>query len=267
MKHLTNIKSWGFGSFIEDDETVLRVFRQPFVLYFGRIFFRLIIWGSLAAGVWFFFPQLMILWIGLVLWALFRAGSIFGYWYVNGIIMTDIGVVFVDWPKFFERRYHRIDYFDLDQIGVEKIGFKAFLNNFGTMQFVKVGGDITEVHNINRPNRTARIIENYKEKAIDEKNFTEESALKGLLSQIVLTHVKKDGQPERDIKISDLEMDSEGDDIKFPAPTPTQPPTTEKAQRRHHGHSVDGGTDVDIEKILDDSGGIDIDFEEEEQKR
>ena len=179
-------KNWGFGSFLEDEEIVLHVFRCPFMFTSGKMLTHLLGWGAVAGTIWFFFPQRLILvWAGVALFALFRMLSVFFYWYMNGIVMTNIGLVIVDWPTFFCKRGNRINFFDLDQVGVEKIGFKSFLGNYGKIIFMQIGGVLTEVLNINRPHRVSRIIENYKEKAINNKNFTEESALKNLLSQLV----------------------------------------------------------------------------------
>ena len=132
--------------------------------------------------------------------------------------MSNESLIIIDWPKLFEKRFTRIDFHNLDEITVEKVGFGAFSLNYGMLTFQKVnGGEEFNVSQINRPNKVARIIESYRENILNQKNFTEESALKGLLSQMVQTHVKDNGQPDREIKTPLLEPknEDEGDKKSF----------------------------------------------------
>ncbi len=254
---MLHLKNFGFGAFLEEDEYVVEVFRLPAAFMIGKFMIRFVGWMSLAGVVFFFFPtKLLYVWLALAAFALYRSGAAFFHWYVNSVLMTNEGVILVEWPTMFVKKYTRLEWFNLDQVSVERIGVQSFLGNYGTLIFMKMGGDEMEVKNINRPHYVARTIEAYREKAMDEKNFTEESTLKGLISQLVLTHTQKNGQPER----PDAE-ESAKIEANF-TPLPEDHPH----HRSHHSRKVEGGTDVDIEKVLDDSGGIDFDLEAEEGK-
>ena len=231
-----NIKRFGFGYFLDEDEIVINVFRKPLLTTFLKIILHASLWGGLAYGAWYSLPaQTKFIWIVFACIGGYKVFALYSKWYINAIIMTNTGLVFVEWPSLFQKQSNRIDFFDLDQVGVLKLGFKSYLGNYGTLQFFQAGGNLFEVKNVNRPNRIARLIEKQKETITNEKNFTEESALKDLLSQLVLTHVKKNGHPHQAPPLST--------DHSAPHPIHT------KVQN------------IEIEKELDDSGGIEIDFE------
>ena len=77
---------------------------------------------------------------------------------------------------------------------------------------------------------------------LDEKNFTEESALKDLLSQMVQTQVRNGGQPDRNMGeiLNDLNSIKESDIEDKP----------------------EDGDSMEVDFELDDEGGIEIKFED-----
>ncbi len=194
----------GYSSFLESDEKIKKVFRTPFYFAFPGIFTRALLWGIITYILWFFYPMYHVqnlnwLWQLTAILGFLHVFWRFFYWYVNGILLTTESVVLVDWPRFFERRSTRIDFHNLDEITVEKVGMKSFFLNYGNLFFAKTnGGDAFVVKNISGPNKAARVIESYREWILDQKNFSEESALKGLLSNLVQRH--HGGETETDTK-------------------------------------------------------------------
>ena len=191
-----------FHNFLEDeDEKILFVFRRPFVLTYHKLIFRILIWGTIAGVVlwydydWQYYQLVEI--IVTCIAGLKILGPLAG-WYANAIVMTTEGLVFVQWPKFFHRSYERIDFVNLDEIAVNRVGLRAFTLNYGTVTFQKSNGGIPITwQRMSKPQRLARRVEHYQEIMLNQKNFTEESALKDLLSQLVQTHVDDSGQPDR----------------------------------------------------------------------
>jgi len=246
----SKVNGFGFGSMLEDDEIIVDIFRRPFFFTLSRIVFRVTIWGGFAALVWFFYPtQLFYVWVGLVIFAGWKVLGAYCFWYFNCILMTNENIILVEWPKLFHRKFTRVDYWNIDEVGVERIGVKSFAANYGTIFFAKVnGGDLLKFTEANRPNHVARTIESFREQMVDSKNFTEESALKNLLSQMVQTHVSKEGEPERPkhTMLKKSSALSQSDEKEVP----------------HHKKEEDEEDNVLVEKELDDFGGISIDLEE-----
>lgn len=236
-----------FGSFLEEDETIIRVFHRP--LFFLLV--KLFLWGPILGGVvflaWFFFPYRE-LYLGLAILGGLKIFSVFFFWYINSVLMTNESIVYVDWPRFFEKRSTRIDYSNLDEITTEKVGVAAFFLNYGNIYFKKLGGDNLATHMIASPTRTARIIEKYREEHVDRKNFNQESTLKGILASMAKNHLEDTGYTSGNLERN---MESRGDENKVLA---------------HNKKSDRGGAtsrnivfdDIEIEKTLDDTGGIDL---------
>jgi hypothetical protein len=265
-------KQLGFRGFLEDDEMVEEIFRRPFSFTFSDILVRAFLWGGLAWGVWWFYPRydgygelfFQGIWFALLLFALYKILGAFLYWYVNAVLMTNENIIFVDWPKLFQRRSTRIDYWNLDQIEVERIGWQSFLYNYGTLNFQKVsGGDLFSFTRMSKPHKVAKIIEAYRELQVDNKNFTEESALKDLLSNMVQSHVRGSGQPERP------EAGALSVKEKIEPSSPKKKKSNNKkgwfGELSKNAPEKFGSVEVleiEVEKKLDDEGGIEIDLDE-----
>jgi hypothetical protein len=241
------IRTCGFGAMLEDDEIIVNVFRHPFFFTLSKIVLRTIIWGGLAACFWFFYPtQLFYLWNFLGIIMIWKILSSYFFWHFNSILMTNENIILVEWPELFHRKFTRIDYWNIDEVGVERVGISSFAANYGTIFFAKVnGGELMKFTKANRPNYVARTIESYREKMVDSKNFTEESALKNLLSQMVQTHVGINGEPER------------LDHNKLPKNAIPQA----EIKKVSKNPSQQKSENILVEKELDDLGGIEIDLE------
>lgn len=247
-----------FASFLEEDELIVAVFRRPSLFMLTKIFLWSFLFGLISFLIWFFIPLIkgfpvysIPLFLGSV-----KVFSIFAHWYVNVILMTNESILFIEWPLFFEKRNKRLDFSNLDSVAVEKKGAHSFLMNFGTLIFEKTGGgEPIEIEHINTPSRVIRIIEAYKEQKVDEKNFTEESALKDLLSQLVQTHVSENGQPPR---LAGTEL-KQTKTISKTSAIPKIPKSFFKRKKRKFETE-----NIEVEKMFDDEGGIEIDLSEHE---
>ncbi len=290
-----------FNCFLEEDEFIIKVFRQPLFFFFHSIFLRAIFWGGLAFSIWFFYPRyefaenlnfdINYIWQAVALVGILHSIGPFCFWYINSIIMTNESLIIVDWPKLFIRRSTRIDFHNLDEVTVEKLGIRAFLMNYGNIVLSKVnGGEAYTIPSISGPTRCARTIESYREKILDEKNFTEESALKGLLGGMVQRHVGDHGQPEPEKRhaftrryenskhYQEEEHYENSQDLrevvreiryeKSPQPyfdhrqeRRAQPMPKRNIYQKFFGKKQEiQDKDILVEKELDDGGGIDIDL-------
>ncbi len=167
---------------------------------------------------------------------------VFWRWYGNAVLMTNESLVFAEWSGFFNRKVTRLDYWDLDEVGMERKGIGMFLAGVGDVIFEKVSGGQPYIFTrMNRPKRAIKILRAHRGRMLDEKNFTEESALKKLLSQMVQTQVRAHGQPERDTAPFEQQDQSPASDTKREL-------------------SVEEFVEVDFE--MDDDGGIAIELED-----
>jgi len=211
---------------LEDDEHIEGIYRQQFHFAFAKMF----AWGGLllssAAIIYFLYPYncetaawsnyamygggaqcpnypdiakqiLFIITWGLVLTGIFMVLKHWLKWHMNAIVMTSANLMFVDWKGPLKRECTRIDYWNLDEITVERKGLKAWAYGYGTLHFSKVnGGEFFKFTKVPRPDSVAKTIESYKEQIVHNKNFSEETALKDLLVRLAARHVDKTGLPD-----------------------------------------------------------------------
>lgn len=246
-----NLKGLGFASQLEDDEVVVEVFRRPFSPISSRILMWIVLFSAIGYGVWVYFPQFLpktqinTRWLIIlpVIFGMERVSVVFWRWYGNAVLMTNESLAFTEWSGFFNRKVKRLDYWDLDDVEVERKGIASYLSGVGDMIFEKVrGGEPLIYSGMNRPKRAVKILRAYRGRMLAEKNFTEEASLKKLLSQMVQTQVRADGQPSREMGevVSQLNSIKDSDIEENP---------------------VDGDT-VEVDFELDDDGGIEIKFED-----
>lgn len=243
-----NLQRLGFMSQLEDDEIIERSFRRPFSPIFSRMMMWVLIFFIIGWAIWTFVPRILPLgdssrWliILVVIFGIERLLRVFWQWYGNAVLMTNESLVFAEWDGFFDRRTVRLDYWDLDEVGLERRGAAAFFTGVGDLVFEKTNGGTPYIYKgVNRPKRAVKILRHHRGRMLDDKNFTEESALRNLLSQMVQTNVRKQGQPDRETV----------EDFNERAKNDPQELEMEKS----------GSVEVDFE--LDDEGGIEIELKD-----
>jgi hypothetical protein len=261
-----NLKHLGFSDFLEEEEIITSIFRRSFSKNMGKIILNIIIFGGLAWLIHFYlnnydYKQNNILnyaFLVPIIGGLIKISREFMKWYGNAILMTNESLVFAEFYDFFDRKISRLDYWDLDDVELEKKGVGDYLGNKGDLIFTKVsGGTAEEFKRINNPRKIIRKIRKYKEKVLDEKNFTEESALKDLLSKLVQTHVRHEGQPKRNISSKYIKENPAKKEFKI---SPLQ--KIKKRFQKHHFHNEleDENIKLEIEKEMDDEGGLEIEL-------
>ena len=255
-----NLKNLGFNDFLEEDEIVNNVFHHTFSSFFSRIIRNIFIFGVLGWLIYFYLNNYhydytqanKYNWVFLIplLIGIIRIFKIFMEWYANAILMTNESLVFAEFIHLFDRKITRIDYWDLDDVELEKKGVSDYIGNRGDLIFTKVsGGKPISFERINSPRKIIKKIRKHKSLMLDEKNFTEESALKDLLSKLVQTHVRKEGQPERN-----------GYENKIISKEVVVNSAKEKGNHHFYNELDSEYQNIEIEKELDDEGGLEIEI-------
>jgi len=267
----------GLGIFLEEDEHIVDVFRRPLIFLFGKKLRHLLIFGGIAAAGWFFYGHYLYgsgydlrwLWVLFLGFMAYRMICEFLHWYVNVIIMTNEGLIFVRWEKLFHRHASKIEYTNLDEVEIEKHGLAPFFVNYATLVFGKIGGGEPVVFKgINRPGKVARIIAEYKENFLSKKNFTDESALKDLLTSLAINESKKGEKTElsreeiEEIIARNQRTPEKAESLEIIHHQQTEkPPKKSRFFSSVDENSDDITVDIELEKKLDDTGGLSIDLE------
>jgi hypothetical protein len=186
-----------FGRFLEEGEIIRAAFRKRTCLV------RVLAWFTFGVcaiyGAHWYNPKyIMVGFIGAGFCSL-KMLQEYLWWYSNSVLMTSDSLVFVEWNKLFAPIVFRQDYWDLDSVEVIQQGLFALMAGFGDLHFYKISraGNKHVFTQAEHPHKVVKKVQAFKEEMLNQKNFTEQSALKDLLANMVESHVRFNGQPNR----------------------------------------------------------------------
>jgi hypothetical protein len=191
------IRNYMFDDYLDDNEDILFIaHRHIFVMI--RDFSRLLVMhAALPFAVWLFFPQMFWIYIAWGAIGIIRVLLLIQDWYYDCWLVTNFGVIGVEWTGYFERASDRVEYQSIEGVSYKIKGVIPTMFNYGNITLAKLGGPSTvTLKDCNNPKRTEKNIVKYQEKFLTKKNFTDQEVLKRLLSDLVATHVKNHGVPE-----------------------------------------------------------------------
>ena len=194
---MSAIKQYLFSDYLDDGEEIAFVAHRHFFVFVPDVFRVAIFHFFLPAGFWFLFPQLI--WIYLV-WAvigLVRILFIIQDWFYDCWLITNLGVIGVEWTGYFERTSSRVEYQSIEGMSYTIKGLFPTIFNYGNVTLAKLGGSTSvTLKDAYNPKKVERNLISFQEKFMTSKNFTDQEVLKQLLSDLVVEHVKKHGLPE-----------------------------------------------------------------------
>ncbi|MBU1089357.1 hypothetical protein KKF38_00990 [Patescibacteria group bacterium] len=123
-------------------------------------------------------------------------------WYFDVLLVTNQGVIDLDWRGIFDKSSSRIDFDTLVGTAFEKRGFWSNLLNFGTFTIQNYGGDNLKLPVAARPQRAENEIIETKEKYTRNRGLEDEKILKEILSGMVKRHVN--GKREKGEGLADI---------------------------------------------------------------
>jgi len=153
-------------------------------------FFGFVIpWGFYFMG----FNTIFFFW-GAVIWS-FLAYMRYLYvlldWYSDVWLITDMGLLIIDWRGFFSNSATRVGFDDIEGVSYVIDGFWPTVLRYGTLTLnVMSGNNLTLPHAAN-PKRAELNIMKFQLQIMNQREMTDASRLKQLLAQIVATQVKK----------------------------------------------------------------------------
>ncbi len=158
---------------------------HPF-LHYGTLFKTLLLGIALPLGFNVLMPPFQLIWYAWIA----LGGFMFIYklldWYMDAWIITNIGIVDLQWDGFFKKSSTRIEYHTIEGITYEIQGFWGAILNFGNIMIEKMGtGTIVTLDNVAFPKKVEREVLHYQDKFVRHRNLKDETALKDLLVQMV----------------------------------------------------------------------------------
>lgn len=193
---ILNIRRILYQDYLEDEEEIFFVgHRHVFIMIrdLGRL---IVVHLALPFILWLFFPQMFWIYIGWAALGVVRILLVIQDWYYDCWLITNMGVVGVEWTGFFDRTSDRVEYQSIEGVSYKIKGVIPTIFNFGNITLAKLGGPTTvTLKSAYNPKRIEKNVVKFQDKFLTKKNFTDQEVLKQLLSDLVSTHVEKHGMP------------------------------------------------------------------------
>jgi len=184
-----------FRSHLEDNEKILyTAHRTLFVLFtdFMKITFLGIIVPLILTLI---FPKIYpvaIIWVAVgslkLLYTLFN-------WYFDAWLITDLGIIDVQWNGPFNRTATRIEYQNIGGVTYEIKGFFPTVLNFGDLYVTDLGTAKIDLLAAKKPRKIENRIMEQQEKFLSKQNFEDQNKLKDLLTSLIRNHIETNGMP------------------------------------------------------------------------
>jgi len=192
-----SIRRYLFQDYLEDNEDIYFVGHRHFFIML-RDFARLItLHFGLPFILWLFFPQMFWFYVGWAVLGVIRLLLVVQDWYYDCWLITNLGVVGVEWTGFFERTSDRVEYQAIEGVSYKIKGVIPTMFNYGNLTLAKLGMQTSvTLKSASNPKRIEKNVVKFQDKFMTKKNFTDQEVLKQLLSDLVATHVEKHGMPK-----------------------------------------------------------------------
>ncbi|MFC1647642.1 hypothetical protein ACFL10_01455 [Patescibacteria group bacterium] len=186
-----------YQDYLEDEEEIFFVgHRHVFIMLrdFGRL---ITLHGALPFILWLFFPQMFWIYLGWAALGVIRLLLVIQDWYYDCWLITNMGIVGVEWTGYFDRTSDRVEYQSIEGVSYKIKGIIPTIFNFGNITLAKLGGPTTvTLKSACNPKRIEKNVVKYQDKFMTKKNFTDQEVLKQLISDMVSTHVQNHGMPK-----------------------------------------------------------------------
>ncbi len=190
-----------FNRHVDDEEEVHLIVHKHWLLGFKYLFWPIVAflfsWGIFAAASYpLIFYIAAIISTFIIVWGL---RNYYDY-YLDAWIITDQGIIDVEWHGWFHRQSTRVLYSDIQGVSYEINGVLGTLMRFGVISVEKIStGSLMSLDSVKNPRSIEAEILKRMEVYLHGKNLTDAKHVQELLSQIVAREVS-------------LEQFEEGDD-------------------------------------------------------
>jgi len=179
---------------LDEGEEIVEIIHRHWLVLKKKIA-KPMLFGILPPLVLFiFYPGF---WPILLLWLI--AGVVFYIikffeWYFDCLLLTTVGVVDVERKGLFDNASKKIEYHTIDGISFEIKGVLPTLMNYGDIVIDKMGSGIhINLYDAPNPSLVNKKIMDYQAEFVKDKMYSDHEALKGMLADMIATHVKEKG--------------------------------------------------------------------------
>ncbi len=158
---------------------------HPFVAY-GTFFKTLTMGIAIPLGFNILMPPFQIVWLVWMIVGVLAFIYELLDWYMDAWIVTNAGIIDLQWDGFFSKSSTRIEYHTIEGITYEIKGFWGTIMNFGNIMVERLGtGTVVTLENVAFPKKVEREVLHYQAKFVTDKSLKEEAALKDMLVSMI----------------------------------------------------------------------------------
>ena len=176
-----------FKKHLEDDEQVISVVHKHWVLGIKYLFWPVLLEVFLILVI-ISAPKLEVLYtVGALVFIVFiwMLRNFFDY-FLDAWIITDSGIIDVEWHGWFHRQSSRVLFSDIQGVSYEIQGIINTIFRYGTISVEKVStGNAISIDNVASPKGVEAIILNNMEEYLHKKNLKDAKAVQDILSNVI----------------------------------------------------------------------------------
>lgn len=176
-----------FGKHLDDDEELIFAVHKHWLVGVRELLWPTISFVLLWVVLFrlrdrYVFYVVSLLSMGTILWWL---RNFFDY-YLDVWLVTNKGVIDLEWKGWFHRNSARVLYSDIQSVSYEVKGIVPTLLNTGTIELEKIStGGVIQMQNVKRPRRVESMILHALESYMHSKNLKDAKTVKNILAEFV----------------------------------------------------------------------------------
>ena len=179
--------AWLFKRHLDDDEEVIRVVHKHWLLGVKFLFFPIIVFAGLAflLSIAFSMPMLYII-AGLEIITVVWGMRNFLDYYLDAWMITNTGIIDVEWHGWFHRQSSRVLFSDLQGVSYEINGIWETMLRYGTISVEKIStGSEIAMEYVARPREVEALILKSMEDYVHTKNLKDATAVQDILTTVI----------------------------------------------------------------------------------
>ncbi|PIP65532.1 hypothetical protein COU77_02450 [Candidatus Peregrinibacteria bacterium CG10_big_fil_rev_8_21_14_0_10_49_16] len=198
------LRNFFFGRHIDEDEELIAVIHKHWLLGAKALFWptlsillTVFVLSQLPTKLMFYLAALWTM-ISLVWWI----RNFFDY-YLDAWLITDSGIIDIEWFGWFHRRSTRILFSDIEGVSYEISGIGATLLRYGTVSIERISsGEEVELEYVPHPREVEGIILDQMEEYLNQKNLKDSKHVQEILANLV----------SNQLQLEDMEENGEGEE-------------------------------------------------------
>lgn len=188
------INSYFFGKHLDEDESILLAVHKHWIMGIKSLWLPSLLFLAVWSIVYFVRTKYVVYGVGI-------AATGVGVWWIRNFldyfldawIITNKGVIDLEWHGWFHRSSARVLYSDIQGVGYEVKGILGTLLGYGVMSLEKVStGTTISMPFVKKPRRVESVILEAMEAYMLKKNLKDAKTVQGILAEFVASSLQKE---------------------------------------------------------------------------